>query len=82
MVFALFQIVSVSFPPPPFVRRTVTVVEAPVQVARIRFGSIGSLKVNVAASPASALPAVAPPFAVWMSDAVGTVLSRVALNPF
>src|SRR5204862_406336 len=46
------------------------------------FGSIGSLKVNVMESPASARPLVPPlTLAVWISVAVGAVLSTVTENP-
>ena len=64
-----------SFPPPPSLRRTTTLVDAPVQLARMEFGSIGSLKVKTIVSFCSARPAIEPPFVVWISDADGAVLS-------
>jgi hypothetical protein len=83
VVFAAFQISTLSFPAPPLTRRRVIVVAPPVQLARIESASTVSLKVNVIVSPASAWPAVPPAtFVVCTSTAAGAVLSTVMLKPF
>ena len=63
------------------VNRTTTFVVVPVQPARMLSGSMSSLNVYVIESPSSIVPTVAPPLAVWMSVAVGTVLSTVTVKP-
>jgi hypothetical protein len=57
--------------------RTWTAVEVPSHPASTVAGSIASLNVKVMASPASTLPAVAPPLAAAMSVAVGATVSTV-----
>ena len=61
--------------------RTTTLVAAPVQPARIDWGSIGSENVKAIVSASSALPTVVAAFAACASEAVGTVLSTVTEKP-
>ena len=77
LVFVASQICTRSPPPPPaFSSWSVTGVAVPSHPARIEFGSIGSLNVNVIESPVSARPTIPPAWLVVVSeDPVGLVVS-------